>query len=123
MITKEEFLKALEIVNNYKIQISKEFEEMKKELGKKNFNYLPVTKDTLITETYLSVRALNALHAYSLNHIEEIKDLKWSWDFCEVKVGHFENIKKQELHKFRNFGKKSIEEIEKMFFEAGMILK
>ena len=41
---------------------------------------------------------------------------------CEVTVGHFEGLKKSDLYGFRNIGKKSIDEIERMFFEAGIVL-
>lgn len=119
MITKEEFLKALETVNNYKIQISEQFEEMKKNLDKKDFSHLLITKDTSITKTGLSVRSKNALRANSVKFLKT-KNLNWWND--EVKISHFEGLKKSDLHGFRNIGKKSINEIEKMFFEAGIVL-
>lgn len=121
MITKEEFLKALEIVNNYKIQVSQQFEEMKKDLDKKDFSHLSITKDTPINEIDLSVRALNALKANS-DRYESLKGLRWDWNKCELTVGHFEVLKKSDLYGFRNIGKKSIDEIEKMLFEAGIVL-
>jgi DNA-directed RNA polymerase alpha subunit len=121
MITKEEFLKALEIVNNYKIQVSEQFEEMKKDLDKKSFSHLSITKETFINDTYLSVRALNALKANS-DKLDCLEGLRWDWEKCEVTVGNFEGLKKSDLYGFRNIGKKSIDEIERMFFEAGIVL-
>jgi DNA-directed RNA polymerase alpha subunit len=121
MITKDEFLKALEIVNNYKIQVSEQFEEMKKDLDKKEFSHLAITKNTPINKTDLSVRALNALKANS-DRYESLKNLRWDWNKCEITVGHFEVLKKSDLYGFRNIGKKSIDEIERMLFEAGIVL-
>ena len=121
MITKDEFLKALEIVNNYKIQVSEQFEEMKKDLDKKEFSHLAITKNTSINKTDLSVRALNALKANS-DRYESLKNLRWDWNKCEITVGHFEILKKSDLYGFRNIGKKSIDEIERMLFEAGIVL-
>ena len=121
MITKEEFLKALEVVNNYKIQVTTQFEEMKKDLDKKSFSHLSITKETPINDADLSIRALNALRANS-DKFESIKELRWDWKKCEVTVGHFEGLKKSDLYGFRNIGKKSIDEIERMFFEAGIVL-
>ena len=40
MITKEEFLKALDIVNQYKSQVINEFNEIADELDKNKFNDL-----------------------------------------------------------------------------------
>lgn len=121
MITKEEFLKALEIVNNYKIQVSEQFEEMKKDLDKKSFSHLSITKDTSINDSDLSVRALNALKVNS-DKLDCLKGLSWNWNKCEVTIGHFEGLKKSDLYRFRNIGKKTIDEIERMFFEAGIVL-
>ena len=121
MITKEEFLKALEVVNNYKIQVTAQFEEMKKDLDKKSFSHLSITKETPINDTDLSIRALNALRANS-DKFENLKGLRWDWNKCEVTVGHFDGLKKSDLYGFRNIGKKSIDEIERMFFEADIIL-
>lgn len=121
MITKEEFLKALEIVNNYKIQVSEQFEEMKKDLDKKSFSHLSITKDTPINNAGLSVRALNCLRS-NLDRFDSLKDLRWDWNNCEVTIGHFEDLKKSDLCGLRNIGKKSIDEIERMFFEVGIVI-
>ncbi len=122
LITKEEFLSALEIVNAYRRQVTEQFEEMREELKIKDFSLLALNEDTLMSDTGLSTRARNALWCYALNHIPEVKGLDWTWNKCEVTIGHFKNIKKSELVKFRNFGKKSLTEIEKVLFEAGIVI-
>ena len=121
MITKEEFLKALETVNNYKAQVLEQFQEMKKQLDNKDLSNLLITKDTPLTETGLSVRAINVLAPYAINEIEAAKGLRCGWSDCEIKVGHFENVKRSDLLKLRNMGEKTFEEIEKMFFQAGIV--
>ena len=118
MITKEEFLKALEIVNEYKSQIINEFNEIAEELDKNKFNDLILTKDTLISRSGLSRRAINALY---INY-DEIKALK-GLDSWKLTIGHFENnLTRRDLFKFRNVGKKTIEEIISVFLKAGVII-
>jgi hypothetical protein len=118
MITKEEFLKALEIVNSYKAQVLEQFQEMKKQLDNKDFSNLLITKDTPLIDTGLSIKALNGLTAYAHYEIEEVKVNGFRY---EIKVGHFENVKRSDLLQVRNIGKKTFGEIEKMFFQAGIV--
>jgi DNA-directed RNA polymerase alpha subunit len=122
MVTEKEFLKAIEIVNKYKLQVYNKCEEMKLELNKNNITNSLITKETLISDLDLSVRCFNALRALCLNN-EDMKNLKWSYLVCEVTIGHFENIKKYDLYRLRNIGKKSIKEIEEVFLQAGVSLK
>ena len=119
MITKEEFLKALDIVNKYKLQVINEFNEIADELDKNKFNDLILTKDTLIRRSGLSIRAINALRA-NYDTIKALKDLD-SW---KITIGHFENnLTRRDLFKFRNVGKKTIEEIISVFLKAGVIIE
>lgn len=118
MITKEEFLQALEIVNNYKKQVYKQYNEMKRDLDKKDFSHLVITKETLINEMGLSVRARNALMINRIRQ-DKYKDLKGD----SIKIKHFEDLRKKDLQGIRNIGKKTQKEIEKMFLAAGIILK
>lgn len=123
MITKEEFLKALEIVNEYKAQLTKEFNELINELEKNNCSKLNLTKNTLIHNAGLSVRAINVLKGNS-QYIRVVKDLVWNHNETEVTIGHFEeNLTKYQLYKFRNSGKKTVDEIVDVFLEAGVIIK
>ena len=82
---------------------------------------IKITKETLITNSDLSVRAINALRA-NADKFESIKGLSWDSQNCEVTLGHFEGLKKSDLDGFMNMGKKSIVEIEAMFLKAGMVL-
>lgn len=111
MITKEEFLKALETVENYEIQISEQFKEMKEKLSKKDFSHLVITKETKLGDTGLSTRALNVLKCFADDH-----DLKWE-------VGSFEGFKKIDFMKYRDVGKKTLDEIEMMLFKVGIVLE
>lgn len=119
MITKEEFLKAVEIVNEYKSQVTKEFNEMSDKLKENKCSSFVLTKDTPIYSTELSVRALNGLKA----NYDTIKGLE-NLDYKNITIGCFENkLTKYHLYNFRNIGKKTIDEIIDVFLEAGVIIK
>lgn len=119
MITKEEFLKAVEIVNEYKAQVTKEFNEMSDKLKENKCSSFVVTKDTSIYDTGLSVRAINRLKA----NYDTIKGLE-NLDNQNITIGCFENkLTKQHLYNFRNTGKKTIDEIIDVFLQAGVIIK
>jgi len=123
MITQDEFLKALDIVNNYKIQVSRQFEEMNIKLKDNKFILLNISKDTLVSELKLSFRVINALRSY-IYKID--KDLNfgshWSSEKCNVKLNHFKNMKLIDLMKMNNIGKKSITEIKELFIQVGIII-
>ena len=105
MITKEEFLKALETVNNYKIQVSEQFEEMKKNLDEKDFSHLVLTPKTKVVDSGLSVLAINILKATEIEYLGEL--------------GQF---KRKDLLRFRCMGKKTLAEVEKCLLQAGIVL-
>ena len=113
------FLKALEIVNEYKSQVINEFNEIAEELDKNKFNDLILTKDTLIRYSGLSLRAKNGI----FRNVDTIKALK-DVDSWKLTIGHFENnLTRRDLFKFRNIGKKTIEEIISVFLKAGVIIE
>ena len=119
MITKEEFLKAVDIVNKYKAQVTKEFNEMSDKLKENKCSSFVLTKDTSIYDAGLSVRAINRLRV----NYDTIKGLE-NLDNQNLTIGCFENkLTKQHLYNFRNTGKKTIDEIIDVFFEAGVIIK
>lgn len=120
MITKEEFLKALDVISNYKKQISKDFEEMKKQIEDKNFLIMDITEDSLLKDINLSMRIINGLlrltwHNDKFKHLEKVK-------FKEITIKHFSELKKDDLWVAGNIGKKSIDEIERCFYQAGIII-
>jgi DNA-directed RNA polymerase alpha subunit len=121
MITKEEFLKALDIVNKYKEQLSNEYEEMNNKLKDNDFALKSFTKETLLSETNISVRAKNAIKSSFMRN-EETKHLQWDYH-CNAKIGDLENLSKTELMQHRNIGKKTIKEIESLICSAGVFLK
>lgn len=108
-ITYEQFQEALKIVNNYKYQIEKHYNQVQKEY-KEIGRFIDVTKETRIMDIdNIDVRTLNCLKA------GEYLD----WD---TKVKDFEKVKISELIKLRNFGKKSLQEIKEICFYAGVKL-
>jgi len=117
MITEAEFLKALEIINNYKIQINTPYIEMRKVLDKNKISHSVITKETLLKESDLSIRAINALISFYYDYLTS-GDKRVS----ELTIGDFDGVKKNDLCKARNMGRKSLTEIEKLFFEAGIII-
>lgn len=119
MITEKQFLKALEIVNNYKIQVNAQFNKMDTELTINNFSLLPVNKSTLLKDADLSIRAINCLKAIcDYGNVPNCKDIT----FDEVEIGHFEGMKLIDFQRYRNIGKKSLVEIQEYFFQAGVVL-
>ena len=100
MITKEEFLKALDTVNEYKLQVSQEFKEMKISLDEKDFSHLVLTPKTKIVDSGLSVFAINILKA------------------CEIEyLGELEQFERKDILRFRFMGKKTLTEIENCLFD------
>ena len=116
MITKEEFLKALEVINNYKIQINGPYYEMTGLLEKNNLSKSVISKETLLKDADISVRSLNVLMSVS-SQLLLTKDIS----IKELKLGHFEGVKKLDFYRCHNVGRKSFIEIEKIFFEIGII--
>jgi DNA-directed RNA polymerase alpha subunit len=106
MITEEEFLKAIETVNNYKLQVSNSYREMQKVLNENHFSSISLTEDTHINESGLSVLQRNILKAQGF---EKLSDLK--------------NITEKELKMFRYCGTKAFVDITECLFQAGIILR
>ena len=124
MITKKEFLKALEIVNEYKRQTEKQFEEMQKHLNESNFDKKNIVnkKQTIISKSGLSIKALNAcVYAYFLQD-ENSNRIDYSYR-DKLNLEDLKNIKRSDFKKFPNTGVKTIQEIERVLFEVGIILK
>lgn len=122
IVTHDEFLTALSVINAYKMQVYKPYELTKLELEAVGFTPVPITKDTLMTNLPLTARTQNTLK-YIANTFDGTKELRWDFKKCEVRVKDFEGLKRRELREMRNVGVKTIDDIEKIFFEAGIILK
>ncbi len=105
MITREEFLKALDTVNNYKLQVSKEFQEMKISLDEKDFSHLVLSPKTKIIDSGLSVLAINILKNIEIEYLGELSQFK-----------------RKDLLRLRCMGKKTLTEIENCLFQAGIVL-
>lgn len=106
MITEQEFLNAIEIVNNYKKQVKEQFEKAFAVLEKEKFSHLTLNKNTSIYDSGLSVRNMNILKA------------------CDISVlGDLMDFSKSELLQFRGLGKAGFLELEECLLHAGIVLK
>jgi DNA-directed RNA polymerase alpha subunit len=108
MITYEEFLNAVEVINNYKNQVEQDYTRLKKVSQNKYITYDYPNKNTLIKDSNLSVRALNVLHQNNLIN-KKIEDLS--------------NYSITDLSKFQNMGKKTLDEIKMLCHLCGFSLK
>jgi DNA-directed RNA polymerase alpha subunit len=110
MVSKEDYLKALSIVNRY-------LNENPSELEMPRYKY---TKETKIFDVINSVRLLNCLKVF-------LYDIRRK-QVCEISsfqlpISYFENVSRKEILGTRNFGAKSIAELEEILFEAGVKMK
>lgn len=108
MVSYEEFLKALQVINEYKLQVETDYVRLKNHCKSKDVFFEVPTKETLIFDTEISVRALNVLHANG---------------FIEKKIGDFENYTINDLCKMRNMGKKTLDEIKELCYLCGFSLR
>jgi DNA-directed RNA polymerase alpha subunit len=108
MITYEEFLNAVEVINNYKKQVEEDYIRLKNVSQNKYITYDYPNKNTLIKDSDLSVRALTVLHQNNLID-KKIKDLS--------------NYSITDLLKFKNMGKRTLNEIKMLCHLCGFSLK
>lgn len=103
-ITRQDYLQALETIRLYVDVAKKDIIESEK-LYKQNIDsFLGITKNHLINNCGLSVRAINALKG----NINDITN--WS---CISELE--KKFTEQEMYGWRNCGRKSIQEISKLF--------
>lgn len=109
MITNEEYQKALQIVKQYREQCISVIAEIDKNTDKYFELRNTVIAHTLVTN--LSVRTLNVLfYNFNLNAFDSVvKDLA--------------NVSREELIKCRNFGKKSLTEIDELCKRAKVMMR
>lgn len=120
MVTKNEYLKALQVISKYKQQIFSEQQETIKSLNAIGLPVDDININTLLNSVNISVRCLNALKVYVS---DKLPHLKYNYNYCNVRIGDLEGIRKIDLIKSRNLGKKSVKEIEDLLFSVGIILK
>lgn len=108
IITKQEYITALDIVRQYQKQIVDEYEKVMQ-------NYIPYDENTIVDDLYkekiIGCRLYNSLRCYL-----DKKELN-------IPIKDLFEVKKTELMKFRNFGKGSISELERVFLTCGVVLK
>ena len=108
MVSYKEFLKALQIINKYKLQVETDSTRLKNHCKLKDVFFQVPTKETLIFDLKISVRALNVLYANG---------------FFEKKIADFENYTVNDLSKMKNMGKKTLDEIKELCYLCGFSLR
>jgi len=111
MITQEEYKNALKVVNEYKLQLINErhrlFVEL--EMVESHVRIANLTPETPIFSSNISFRLMNVLKAgFDIDDSTPIK--------------FFEGKSVKELLKFRSFGLKSINELQRLCSDAGVFL-
>ena len=105
-ITQKEYNKALQLCYEYKEQLRIEYHGAYANYKEVTIKHINVTPESSISATDLSVRAYNALRYDDVHFVKDIA--KYS-------------IK--DLLRFRNLGKKSLEEIKELCVNVGIKLK
>jgi DNA-directed RNA polymerase alpha subunit len=108
MVSYEEFLKALQVINEYKSQVESDYARLRNHSKSKDVFFEVPTKETLIIDANISRRALNVLK---------------SNDLYEKNIGNLENYTIKDLSKMKNMGKKSLSEIKELCNLCGFSLR
>ena len=110
-ITKEEFLAAIKLVNDYRLQLEMELKEANEHLIR-NSIFRKVSKEDKLMDVTLSSRLRNQLNLYfSKNHIS----IKWDTHVAVLGIISRGRIKVQ-----RNFGEALLMELEEVCMCAGI---
>lgn len=97
MITRDEFLTAIKLIEDYKKQLAEDIRLAEEAM---------INDETLIEDTKLSVRAFNALKGAKVNVVGDLK-----------------NIKLSDLRMKRGFGEQTWKEVLNLCEKAGIQLK
>jgi|LakMenE01Jun11ns_1017448.scaffolds.fasta_scaffold8915987_2 DNA-directed RNA polymerase alpha subunit len=108
MVSYEEFLKALQVINEYKSQVESDYTRLRNHSKSKDVFFEVPTKETLIRDADISRRAINVLA---------------SNDFYHKNIGDLENYTIKDLSKMRNMGKKTLSEIKQLCNLCGFSLR
>lgn len=103
-ITRKEYLEAVDVIKAYTKQQEKFYKESENLCNKISLFY--AREDKKLKEQKISIRLLNCLKSENLEDFT-LKELS-------------EKYKKNDLYKFRNFGKKSVQEIDDLITMAGI---
>lgn len=106
-VTEKQFLKAMGIVKAYKVQCEQSIEEIDNEINDKS--------NVLLSDVHLSVRAFNAIKANA-------KSLGLP-EYAKIKMYHFGVFSISELKRVKDFGQRSLNEIQDLCKEHGVSLK
>ena len=108
-ISYDEFLKAQQVILQYNIYQKKYLKSIKLNIDNKIFESGIHNSEDVLRDTDLSTRTLNGLYA----NLDKPQN---------VKLSYFQGYKKSDLLKFKNLGKKSINEFEKLLNSAKVFL-
>jgi hypothetical protein len=104
-ITKEEYLKALKIVNDYKAQTELHYKDVVLQLNSLS-KFANVNKDMNLNDTDCSVELYNSLYSFDINKVSDLSELslsRFSWK--------------------KGVGRVRINELKELCFYAGITLK
>ena len=111
MITRKEFEDAVALIYTYKTQLEIELNVVKSSITHIK-DIEPINKHTLLTNTNLSVRALNCIKSgcdYS--------------EFFKLTINDLGKYSRQELCRYKNMGERSMKEIDLLCYSAGVKMK
>jgi hypothetical protein len=120
MITNKQFIKALEVIDEYKTQTIQQYNQMRFQTKKRYLDGDLLTLETFIIDVDLSVKASNTLRPMWID-LNENDKLIWTHEKCNVQLKHFNEIGKVFFLKDRtSIGKKTFLELQEMFAKVGI---
>lgn len=123
-ITREQYLDAINTINAYNTQVTKDFDEMKNNLV--SFaTPVPITKDTIFLDLKTNVYQTKIVYAivHRWNYFKMWRDIITVENREDITLEHISRIKKSDILALRNVGLKSIDWLERTLFEAGLFLQ
>ena len=112
MISHTKFLKALNIVNQYKAQVAKQSERLHQDLSNAHISPIVLSRETPLIDSDLGTKVVNILLNCRYIKSQELTET--------VKMKHFDGMTFWALCRIEGIGRKSLKEIENCFFEANV---
>lgn len=118
-ITRFEYLKALDVIHRYKLQLEEDYAALMEES-----HMIGIYPDTLLSEVEGLTRRLKVAVYWALDHADLLpNDVRYDDCIKTVKIKDLENISLTQIKKFRNTGNSTINELKTLCFYAGVQLK
>lgn len=114
MVTKEQYLEAVEIIKQYREQLIQELREVES-LNETILSDIPnvkviYTEDTKLSDVVMSTNLSNRIR-YGLQV-----------QLDELTIGSLKELSERKVLRWRNTGKKTVEELRKVLNQAGLTL-